>query len=396
MPPKNRLGAGLAHRGDEVRPGADADHADEAGQAQRLHELHRAVRHAAEQRPHRAQVAGDDAGHQRADAGADRDADPGDMERCRRAEQGADEDREADRDEIGDVGRLHQHAQHLRPRAAPRPRRRPRGGRRRARSTVRRPCGISRPWRMMRRRNTPCTASSLASDCRVRPTTPALGDEDLVARHRDVEQFAVVDFIAPARRPARPAPRAGRPRRPRRRPRCAGPACAVDDLAVAAHAQHEQARAGDARLRLADRAPDDRRAVVDRGRRGTRYGCHAEVTPWRSRSMPICSSSRERLGAQVDAEQARRDVGAEQHHAQRAEHVAQRVGHADVRDQQLALVLGERQRGDRLRGGAHRRRLGQRAGQQAGGEARRRARAWLATAHAVSRPTTGMKMPSTA
>ncbi len=70
----------------------------------------------------RAQVAGDDAGDQHADAGADaRRVTPPIGNDDHRAEQRAEDDREADHDEIGDVGRPDDFAERPRPRAPPAP-----------------------------------------------------------------------------------------------------------------------------------------------------------------------------------------------------------------------------------------------------------------------------------
>ena len=138
------------------------------------------------------------------------------------------------------------------------------------------------------------------------------------------------------------------------------------DRAVAAQAQDEDPRLGEAGLGLGDAQADDLRvgghrvgAELERAVAGLDAGggaAHAEAL-----------LEREELGLEVDAEEARPEHAAEPDHADGAEDVADRVGDRDVGDHPVAVGVGEAEGAERLGGGAHRRALGQAAGEKARG-----------------------------
>ena len=140
------------------------------------------------------------------------------------------------------------------------------------------------------------------------------------------------------------------------------------NCAVAAQAQDEDPRLGEAGLGLGDAEADDL------GVGGHRVGAELEgaVAGLDARGGAAHAEAlleREGFGLEVDAEEARAEHAAEPDHADGAEDVADRVGDRDVGDQPVAVGVGEAEGADRLGGGAHRRALGQAAGEQAAGVA---------------------------
>ncbi len=76
-----------------------------------------------------------------------------------------------------------------------------------------------------------------------------------------------------------------------------------------------------------------------------------------------------RLRLEIDAQQPGPEIAAHEDDAESAEQVADRIGHDDVIDQNVALVLSDRQMADGIGGGADHRRFREAAGDQARGEA---------------------------